>query len=191
VIDQPGAAPVSSIVTCSCGDCRNAAAVMPQMMARAMTIRAAKTNIVIVALLRQRLPCSLTNGDCSGGKCRNLKYFTPQSCPFNCSWRGQTPAIPMRPNASGSSIPRPASGREREAPADDEGQLTMIARHDRPILGRQLPAIPLSGNYRRTFPHEPDAGARWGPAERPRRQPHAGQRRANGAYATEHGDISR
>jgi hypothetical protein len=33
--------------------------------------------------------------------------------------------------------------------------------------------------------------ARRGPAERPRRQPHAGQRRANGAYAAEHGDISR
>ena len=35
------------------------------------------------------------------------------------------------------------------------------------------------------------AGARYGPAERPRRQPHVGQRRASGAYAAEHGDISR
>jgi transposase len=64
VIDQPGAAPisvidqpesgsVSSITSCSCWVCRNAAAVVPQMMA--VTVRAAKTNIVIVALLRQRL----------------------------------------------------------------------------------------------------------------------------------------
>ena len=35
------------------------------------------------------------------------------------------------------------------------------------------------------------AGARCGPVERPRRQPHSGQRRANGAHAAEHGDISR
>jgi hypothetical protein len=53
VIDQPDSAPVSSIVACSCGGCRNATATMPQAIVRAMTARAAKTNIVIGALLRQ------------------------------------------------------------------------------------------------------------------------------------------
>ena len=53
VIDQPESGSVSSITNCPCWDCRNAAAVVPQMMA--VTVRAAKTNVVIVALLRQRL----------------------------------------------------------------------------------------------------------------------------------------
>jgi hypothetical protein len=53
---------------------------------------------------------------------------------------------------------------------------------------RQSPFL----EYRRTFPYEPDhRGRSMRPAERPQRQPHAGQRRANGAYAAEHGDISR
>ena len=33
VIDQPDSGPLSSIVTCSCCDCRNATAVVPQVMA--------------------------------------------------------------------------------------------------------------------------------------------------------------
>ena len=58
VIDQPVSGPVSSIVTCSCGDYRNATARVPQNMAMtAVTIRTAKPNIVIRALLRQFLPC--------------------------------------------------------------------------------------------------------------------------------------
>ena len=41
-IDQPESDPVSSIASCSCWDCRNAAALVPQMMA--VKARAAKTN---------------------------------------------------------------------------------------------------------------------------------------------------
>jgi hypothetical protein len=55
VIDQPDSGLVSSIVTCSWCDCRNATAVVPQVMAiTAVTIRTAKTNVAIGdSLLRQ------------------------------------------------------------------------------------------------------------------------------------------
>jgi hypothetical protein len=49
---------------------------------RAVTVRAAKTNIVIGAILHQPLlasaSVSLTNGDCSERRRRDVKRFTPR-----------------------------------------------------------------------------------------------------------------
>ena len=38
MIDQPVSGPSSTIVTCSCGDCRNATATVAQAIVRAMTV---------------------------------------------------------------------------------------------------------------------------------------------------------
>jgi len=117
VIDQPDSGPVSSNVTCPCGDCRNAAAVVPQAMARIMTVRAAKTNIVIGALLRQRLPYSLTDGDCSGGRCRNLKRFTPRSVRSTVHSEARLLSSRCDQTHPGRRTRGLHLGREREAPA--------------------------------------------------------------------------
>jgi hypothetical protein len=45
VIDQPDSGAVASAVSCSCWDCRNAVAVVPQIMA--VKARAAKTNFLM------------------------------------------------------------------------------------------------------------------------------------------------
>jgi hypothetical protein len=60
VIHKPdsGVEVASSIDTCPCWDCRNAAATVPQLMARATPVRAAKTTIVIRGSSPlQLLPC--------------------------------------------------------------------------------------------------------------------------------------
>jgi hypothetical protein len=67
VICQPGADPISVIEdastssVASCGDCRNAPAVVPEMMA--VTARAAKMHF-FMGLSSVSLPCSLTDGVC-------------------------------------------------------------------------------------------------------------------------------
>jgi hypothetical protein len=49
---------------------------MAQM--KAVTVRVAKTNIVIGLSLRQRLPHLLTDGNCRDWRRRDLKRFTPR-----------------------------------------------------------------------------------------------------------------
>ncbi len=77
MIDQPVSCPASTIVTCCCGDCRNATATVAQAMVRAMTVRAAKTTIAIGLPPRQLSPCSLTDEGCSGWRRRAVNRFTP------------------------------------------------------------------------------------------------------------------
>jgi hypothetical protein len=45
---------------------------------KAVTVRAAKTNIVMGLFLRQRLPHPLTDGNCRHWRRRDLKQFTPR-----------------------------------------------------------------------------------------------------------------
>jgi len=84
VIDQPDSGPVSSAASCSWWDCRNAAAVVPQMMA--VKARAAKTNFLTERNAQPRwpLPCRQV---LFGGMTRRLAPVGP----FRLRPRGSHP----------------------------------------------------------------------------------------------------
>src|ERR1700722_3360012 len=93
---------------------------MAQMTA--VTVRAARTNIIMGALLRQRLPCSLTDGDCSGWRRGAVKRFAPRDSFDTSLGTGVTASRPVRlrrvVQGLSSRGPMPAPHLERRAHGD-------------------------------------------------------------------------